>query len=381
MSIFSNAINKAPREPAIYQPRIGELDGLRGIAIIVVVIFHYVNNQLVHSEYLLGKALYKITSFGWVGVDLFFVLSGFLIGSILIREKYSKKYFSTFYIRRIVRIVPNYYLFLILYSALLFTRVGSENSFIGGNTTIPLWSYFLMVHNLYMGHLDNMGYEALSITWSIGIEEQFYIFMPFIVYFTRRTILPFLLLCIIMIAPFLRITYNTWVPTYVLPTSRMDSLAFGVLVAWAHFQYNLKAIVQKNLLLLVSAFFVTVLLCAFFFVRYGDLGTIKHSLFGIIFSLLVVFALTYTNSWYAKFLQNPVLRLIGTISYSLYLFHYLILGLAHYIISKKTNIGIANITDVGVTIFALACSFLFAWFVYKKLEIPMVNFGKKFKYI
>ena len=77
--------------------RIPELDGLRGVAILLVIAFHYVNNQLVHATHSVSKALAHITSFGWVGVDLFFVLSGFLIGSILISKKELRELFQTIF--------------------------------------------------------------------------------------------------------------------------------------------------------------------------------------------------------------------------------------------------------------------------------------------
>src|ERR1700692_1846026 len=72
---------------SIKQKRIPELDGLRGIAVLMVVAFHYVNNQLINSNTYLGRIFYKLTSVGWVGVDLFFVLSGFLIGTILLNNR------------------------------------------------------------------------------------------------------------------------------------------------------------------------------------------------------------------------------------------------------------------------------------------------------
>jgi peptidoglycan/LPS O-acetylase OafA/YrhL len=76
--------------------RIPELDGLRGIAILLAVSFHYLNNQLVHCVNNLGMIVSKIISFGWVGVDLFFVLSGFLMGSILISTRHSENCIRTF---------------------------------------------------------------------------------------------------------------------------------------------------------------------------------------------------------------------------------------------------------------------------------------------
>lgn len=377
MSIFSNG-NKYQSVDA--SRRIGELDGLRGLAIILVVVFHYVNNQLVHSENWLGKKLYMATSFGWAGVDLFFVLSGFLIGNILIREKNRSRYFSTFYIRRFVRIVPNYYLLLVIYAFVLSTSVGTDSSFIGENDSVPFWSYFLMVHNLFMGYLENMGYAALSITWSIGIEEQFYLIMPLVIYFTKRSLLPAFFVSLVLIAPVLRMTYQTWVPTYVFLTSRMDSLAFGMLIAWVYIQPNFREIVQKRIAWVVMLFALVTLICVFLFLRYGDLGVIKHSLLGILFSLMLLFALVYNRGGYAKFLRQSFLRWIGTISYSLYLFHYLILGLAHYLISGKGSIGITSIKDIGVSVFALITSILFAWLVYEQMEKPFVRLGKKFNY-
>ena len=160
-----------------------ELDGLRGIAILLVMSFHYINNQLLHTTNPVGTKLAFITSFGWVGVDLFFVLSGFLIGSILIRNKESVNYFSTFYIRRIVRILPNYFLFLLLFFVLSSSPYFSTNYFLTGNNVIPGWSYFLMANNLYMAYLKNLGNDSLSVTWSIGVEEQFYLIFPLVIYF------------------------------------------------------------------------------------------------------------------------------------------------------------------------------------------------------
>ena len=152
---------------SIRQKRIPELDGLRGIAVLMIIIFHYVNNQLVNSHSLTGRIIYGITSFGWVGVDLFFVLSGFLIGTILMNNKGAENYFSTFYIRRIVRIIPNYYLLLVLFILIGLIPLFSSDDFLAGNNTIPMWTYFLMVHNIFMAHQQNFGNTPISVTWSI----------------------------------------------------------------------------------------------------------------------------------------------------------------------------------------------------------------------
>ena len=361
-------------------PRIPELDGLRGIAILLVVSFHYINNQLVGHSNPFAKIAAKLTSFGWVGVDLFFVLSGFLIGSILIKNKKTTNFFSTFYIRRLVRIVPNYYLLILLFLLLVSIPFFSGSYFVTGNNNIPWWSYFLMVHNFYMAFLDNMGNPAMSVTWSIGIEEQFYIIFPFIVFYAKDTWLPYILLLAIIVASLLRLQYSSWISPYVLLPCRMDAISFGALIAWVNCRFDLKVLVYSWQKLLWIILFTDVIISFFLYYNFGDLGVIKHFLFAIFFSVCLVYALTFTNSWYSVFLRNSILRWVGSISYSLYLFHYLFLGVFHRIFSGSGFIGIVNLKDVFVSLFALAFSLLFSRVIYQKLETPMVNFGKKFKY-
>ncbi|MDZ4757533.1 MAG: acyltransferase, partial [Bacteroidota bacterium] len=113
--------------------RVPEIDGLRGIAILMIVSFHYINNQLVASQNLFGKMLYFSTSFGWAGVDLFFVLSGYLIGSILLRTRTSPYYLQTFFVRRFLRIIPNYYLLLVIIFIVFNSSFFQSNTFLSGN--------------------------------------------------------------------------------------------------------------------------------------------------------------------------------------------------------------------------------------------------------
>lgn len=359
--------------------RIPELDGLRGIAILLVISFHYINNQLVNNHGHISNIITKLTSFGWVGVDLFFVLSGFLIGNILIVNKRSPKYFTTFYVRRIVRIIPNYFLLLCIFGLLWMLSMFSGNYFFADHGSIPFWTYFLMVHNFFMAHYNSLGNRALSITWSIGIEEQFYLIFPFLVYFIRNKWVPFLLIFLIIGANLVRAMFNTWVPQYVLLPSRMDGLSLGFIVAYAYshnylsgYKSSLMIILWCSLLFLLSG-------CLFLYWKYDDLGIMKYTFFGLIFAILLIFALVYTNSWYAFILRNRILMWIGTISYSLYLFHYFILGLAYQLIGK-TGIGIYTNTDIFVTLLAFFAAIAFSWSVYKLLEQPMVKFGKRWKY-
>ena len=360
--------------------RIPELDGLRGIAVLLIISFHYINNQLTHAQLFVGKLLSQLTSFGWVGVDLFFVLSGFLIGNILIRNKSSKNFFSTFYVRRVVRIIPNYYLLILIFLLLRGIPYFLNNYFLTGANVIPWWSYFLMFHNFYMARMHSLGNDAMSVTWSIGIEEQFYIIFPFIVYFIKDRWLLVVLISAIIIAPFVRMQYNHWIPQYVLLPCRMDSIAFGILVAWLDRHYSIPVIVKKRIVILSTLIIVDCLICAYLFYRYSDLGVFKNTLFAFFFAGCLVLALTYKDSLYGRFLRNRMLIWVGTISYSLYLFHYLILGICQYLINHYGGLLLNSARDVLVTIFAFCLSLLFAWIVYRKLEKPFVLLGKKFAF-
>lgn len=359
--------------------RLKEIDGLRGVAILLVLSFHYLNNQLVDNADFTSKLLAKLTGFGWVGVDLFFVLSGFLIGSILIYNKGAKNYFKTFYLRRIVRIIPNYFLLLFVFGFIFNLPFFKGNYFLSSRGEIPYWSYFAMVHNFYMAYFNNFGNRALSITWSIGIEEQFYILFPFLTFYLKDRYLPFILGAFVISSIIIRASYSTWMPQYVLLPSRMDGLSIGFLVAYCHQNGILER--KKTIVLKASQWviFGSILFSAFLYFRFNDLGPIKHTLFSMFFSGVLVFTLLRKDSRFSNFLQTKTLTWIGTISYSLYLFHYVILGLVYHI-NGKQGIGITNINDIALTVIALTLSLGFSFLVYRFLEKPMVNLGKKVQY-
>ncbi len=366
--------------PANQPRRIPELDGLRGIAILLVVSFHYLNNQLVGSGTAIGKAIAKLTAFGWVGVDLFFVLSGFLIGNVLLRNFESGNFFSTFYIRRILRIIPNYFLLIIVYVIISNLSVFNDNIFLTHHQTIPLWSYFAMLHNFFMAHFNSMGNASMSITWSIGIEEQFYIVFPLLMLVFKRKGLPYLLAAAILLAPFFRAQHNTWIPPYVLLNCRMDAIAFGILIAWLNTQSMLSSVVDRFFYFLIGLLLTVILICGYLFWQFNDLGVFKQTLFSVVFSIGLMFSLTRTAGWYGSILRLKPLVWIGTISYSLYLFHYIILGLFQHFNNNLTGLGINNGKDIIISLLALSASFLFSWLVYRFLETPMVNIGKRFRY-
>lgn len=355
--------------------RIPAVDGLRGVAILAVLSFHFVNNQLVHSVMAAGRILAKMTSFGWAGVDLFFVLSGFLITTVLLEKKGSKNFFSSFFIRRIFRIIPCYYLLLVIFLLIQAVPYFSSNHLLVGNQAIPMLSYFAMVHNLFMANSNNLGNDVLSISWSIGIEEQFYIIFPFLVYWVDEKKIPIVLGLLVVIASVVRSQVDNWIPAYVLLPTRMDALSVGALVACFFRNGYFSHTMEKYKYHLFTLFVVDVCVCAYLYIENGDLGPIRHGLFAAAFGILLLFAL-YPIPVYTDILSLKPLQWVGKISYSLYLFHYLILAVFHHVAGNSNGLVLESNLDLIVTLTALSFSFIFAWALYNWFEGPFVTWGR-----
>jgi peptidoglycan/LPS O-acetylase OafA/YrhL len=215
--------------------RIPELDGIRGIAISLVVIRHYVANitpSTPGSPLAYVLATLRLT---WTGVDLFFVLSGFLIGGILWDARQSETYFSAFYMRRIYRIWPVLFAWLAIY--IIATPISNHAIWVRTfGHEIPVWSYALFVQNIEMTLKQTYGAAWLSATWSLAVEEQFYVVLPLVV-FAISSVRK--LAVIVGGACIAAIVFRTWMAfhgdiyygPYMLLPSRSDALGCGVLIA------------------------------------------------------------------------------------------------------------------------------------------------------
>jgi peptidoglycan/LPS O-acetylase OafA/YrhL len=159
--------------------RIDFLDGVRGSAIIMVLIFHLIFMPLPSGDF----SIFWLNAYRFLmhGVTLFFVLSGFLVGSLLLYNKNAKNYYKAFYFRRAARILPLYYLLLLSY---YFTKYvvfsNPQNSDL--TSLIPDCSYPFFLQSFYIPKLG-LGPGMLNVCWSLCVEEQFYIFAPILIYF------------------------------------------------------------------------------------------------------------------------------------------------------------------------------------------------------
>src|SRR4051812_42732359 len=211
------------------------LDGLRGLAIILVLLFHFTPEGIGATS--AEKVLRSVASLGWCGVDLFFVLSGFLITGILYDAKGSPHFFRDFYMRRVLRIFPLYYgvLFLVFIVVPLLhplTRA-SDQQFIHNQHW--LWLYMANIPQALTNAWPlKTGWVNLNHFWSLAIEEHFYLIWPALVFLLqRRTLMRICTACIITALILRCLTYFLWNDTaaYVLTPCRMDELAMGALVA------------------------------------------------------------------------------------------------------------------------------------------------------
>jgi peptidoglycan/LPS O-acetylase OafA/YrhL len=221
-------------ETAAEPARDVSLDGLRGVAILLVVLYHAtLFGEANAAGYTWFIALPRL---GWSGVDLFFVLSGFLITRILLRNRDTQNYFRVFYARRVLRIFPLYYAVLVVMFVVVprIPAFAAQNSFWLPGPHREFW-YWLYLSNLKTALLGGFDHRFLGLTWSLAIEEQFYLVWPLLVWWLSRGRLSALCAAAAAAALGLRCWFvaagaNPFA-TYVLTPMRMDCLAIGALVA------------------------------------------------------------------------------------------------------------------------------------------------------
>jgi peptidoglycan/LPS O-acetylase OafA/YrhL len=298
---------------------IRELDGVRGIAALMVMFFHFFQGLSTIDPVLL--TIKKISLFGQTGVSLFFVLSGFLITRILVSTKESEHYFSYFYIRRCLRIFPLYYLFLIIFYFLIPLI-----------SKIPVSELSLQVY--YWIYLQDFartfGWSSSGPPhfWSLAVEEHFYLFWPFIIYYFDKRKIVYIIISIILVAMFTRIilvylNYEVFYFTF----SRMDELAIGALLGIFEIKKKLqqgkKGTERFLLFSLIILIISTVLLWTYFSGEANPVLQVTKFLFisGAYFTL-IGYIITASESLYIKkLLRSKFLIYTGKISYGLYVYH------------------------------------------------------------
>jgi peptidoglycan/LPS O-acetylase OafA/YrhL len=297
--------------------RVKELDGLRAIAILSVVAWHYLGAGDGPSS-----TPWRIFIVGRTGVDLFFVLSGYLITGILLANKGSSNYFSAFYGRRSFRILPIYFGMVAIY--LVGRQLGGSARVLFGGT-LPWWSYLVGLQNFWMAAEQTYGAYWLGGTWSLAIEEQFYLIFPLVVYFAPPRILPRLLIALLVLCPVGRmIAYGLGdrFGYYVLMPLRADILAMGALIAWLEFSNSISTRVRQ---VFKVAFWSTV--CFFPIFAWGvENSNFSNAMWGhtylvAFYGSTVFMVLDQRDKPWLAFLRSGLAAFFARISYALYLTH------------------------------------------------------------
>jgi len=309
-------------QPPLIRPYMPELDSIRGIAIMLVLFFHGMSPPLSPELSRGGKFILAVSQHGSAGVNLFFVLSGFLITGILIDSRNHAGYYRRFYIRRALRILPAFY------ATLLILLVGGWIS----------WR-FLALSVLFLANTTPLLGVPLQYgpLWSLAVEEHFYMLWPAIVRRLSPLGLMLLLTAILAITPLLRaigyiITSSPPDVVSLYTWYNLDGLALGALLAvWLRrpsFHRTQLSRVALPLLLAGIAFLLLVLGHHLAESAFSDTACDLASA-----GLLSCMLLVGTNRWRAL-VDRPVLKFLGFISYGLYLIHVLAFRLAEKLFSR-----------------------------------------------
>jgi len=369
--------------------RIPELDGLRGLAILLVLVAHYFPLVTIAGDHVILRRVLRLFALGWSGVDLFFVLSGFLIGGILFESRSSPRYFKTFYFRRAYRILPIYSLWLLLYLLVALTyRFFVPQTPIGSADLrhFPYYLLFLQNFLFFKAHLEVIW---LGVTWSLAIEEQFYLCAPFVVRNLRVRPLVIVLGSLVLIAPLLRLAVYLWLPQQILLVylslfCRADALALGMLAAVGSSLPEVRGYVQAHPNLPRN--FIIGSACALAAVGYWLLGprevisgTLGFSCLAFFYLSLLVFVLLRPGSAIAGATRWKALRKLGMISYCVYIIHGPVLHAVHRIF-RASGPSISSWDAVGATCLALFFTLLLAILSWYLLEKPLIRRGHRYSY-
>jgi peptidoglycan/LPS O-acetylase OafA/YrhL len=365
--------------------RIPELDGIRGIAIGMVLSAHFF--EIVSQPgSLLSYALVPLR-LTWSGVDLFFVLSGFLIGGILLDARESSNYFRVFYTRRFFRIVPIYaFLLLSVGLGMHLSSAGiigkHEEVFYG---RLPWWYFLTFLQNVGMSIHNVWGTFPLGVTWSLAVEEQLYLTLPLLVrLLPRRALLRFILLAIIG-APLLRAFFLHRDPTnffawYTLMPCRADSLLLGVFGAIVLREPRWRGWLLGKKRLVLQAIAIMLLGVAYLGWRAPShhdalMASAGFTWLAITYLIFLLYALLFRDSWISHCLRWGWLRGLGIIAYGTYLFHEFLLGMFFGRIP-----WLRSWHDLGLSVIVLVVTITFCWLSWVYFEKPLVKIGHHTSY-
>ncbi len=293
------------------------LDGTRGIAAMMVLVHHffYFND----TDYPINMDFYReITEFGQHGVSLFFVLSGFVITRILLNNRNEPKYFKTFYRRRVLRILPLYYLYLFFVFFLMPFILDTD--FVNLKLQLPYYFYS-------QNFVDLLGIDASGPGhyWSLAVEEHFYMIWPLVIYLTSPKQLwkvigvsIILIFCLryFMLSEGLEINHFTF--------TRIDQLLFGTMLALMEYNGFLKKKKAAYYFIIIGLSIIPIAALTYYLQKhfFFTKEMLKSSLQALFFFSIIGYLIaSNVQTTVNRILSGRILQYLGKISYSLYVWH------------------------------------------------------------
>jgi peptidoglycan/LPS O-acetylase OafA/YrhL len=372
----------APDRPKVAadHSRVPELDGIRAIAIWMVLIVHifYGWDPSNYNFRPIPGFVMLVIGHGWLGVDLFFILSGFLISGILLDSKERPHYFRNFYARRFLRIMPLYFAVVLVF----FVCYSHHKDYFILST--------LFAANL--ANLFNIGVpHGPGVLWSLAVEEHFYLLWPLLVYLLDRRKLTILAISIVVLTPVARgiaVAHGMSIDNAVYSYSwfRFDGLALGALMAmWVRSSYaDPRNSFRLAGLLVGLAVVMTIIGVPFGILRAQSvLGTaLRFTQAQFPFASFLLVALMLQGTRLTAGLRSPIARLSGSLSYSVYLIH-LAIGDGYQTTARhfglRPSVVFGSLGEILVRgVFIILASFGIAMLTKKYLEDPFLRLKRFF---
>lgn len=337
---------------------IPELQGLRGLAVLAVIFYHC-------TPRLKGTWIYSASLWGWAGVNLFFVLSGFLITSILLESREKPHYFRNFYMRRVLRIWPVYVLSLVVVylNAPWFIGPGVWDAI----KTAPWWAYIFFLQNLFHISLP----PALGPTWSLAIEEQYYfLWAPLVRVLRRPRQLTAVLVCAMAASPIIGSLHFKWV-TETSTLTHFDGIAMGSMLALG---LHVLALSRRVWLWMgLSGMVAGVASAATFAAGTALLNMALAVAFGG--AVLASIAATGARNPVNAVLRRGPLAFYGRISYGLYMTHIMVFIYFGWFDRRMDHFGMAgNLAVVAFRLCASTAAATALWYGFESQILKLKRF-------
>jgi peptidoglycan/LPS O-acetylase OafA/YrhL len=372
--------------------RIPQLDGIRGTAILLVVLWHFVVVPVTQAPHpgTLARLAVHAGLLTWSGVDLFFVLSGFLIGGILIDAKEAPNYFSTFYVRRVFRILPVYFLvvttYLLLWNAAVKHQLILRETF---GSPMPWYAYLTFTQNFWLAH-HVWDAVFLNLSWSLAVEEQFYLLLPAVIRVLPKTwLLPVAVGLALGSAVTRSLMYLHYGPSwgtaaYTLIVSRADALMLGVICAVLLRDDHCKEYLRGNPRIIKTSFLIFGLGVVVLTYKGWGMGTMPMCTLGftcvaLFYASLLMIAMVVPDGLLGRAFRARWLTWLGTIAYALYLFHEIVLDGMFRLLLNHAPV-MADGFEALTALLALVVALGLARLSWRYFESELVRAGHRFTY-